>query len=99
LFAGHQQAEVLLGDGVGVDDVHELALVDDREPVGEGLDLRQFRGDEQDGHALGPEVEQPVVDELDGPHVDAPGRVGGHEEGRVPLELPTDDELLLVAAR
>ena len=77
----------------------DLALVDDEDPVGERQDLVELEGDEQDGAALVPLLDEAAVDELDRADVEAAGRLRRDEDARVARDLARDDHLLLVAAR
>src|SRR5215475_12573594 len=62
--AGHQQAELLLGDG-GRAERDNPALVHDRDAVGQGVDLVELGRDEQHRRALVPLGDQALVYKLD----------------------------------
>ena len=62
---------------------HDLALVDDEDPVGEREDLVELERDEQDRAALVALLDEPPVHELDGAHVEPAGRLGGDQHARV----------------
>ena len=65
---------------LGVDDRHELAAVDDPDPVGQLEDLVELGRHEQHGRARVALGDDLLVDELDRADVDAAGRLVGDEQ-------------------
>ena len=94
---GHQQAEFLHRHR-GRPEAGDPALVHDRDPVRERVDLVQFGRDDEHGHAVVALLHDAAVHELDRAHVQAPGRLAGHQHLVLPAEFPGQDDLLLVAA-
>src|SRR5215471_18970250 len=94
--AGHQQAEVLLGNR-GRAERDDPALVHDGDTVGQGVDLVEFGRDDHHRHALVPLGHQAFVHELDRADVQAAGRLADDHQLDVPAHLPGDHDLLLVA--
>src|SRR5215472_10264298 len=82
--AGHQQAEVLLGDG-GRAERDDPAFVHDGDTVGQGVDLVEFGGDDHHRHALVPLGDQAFVHELDRADIQAAGRLADDHQFDVPL--------------
>ena len=76
-----------------------MALVDDRDAVGKVHDLIQLLADEEDADSFPPLLQQLLVDELDGSHVQAACGIDGDEELRGAGDLPRQDDLLDVASR
>src|SRR6516164_8798845 len=97
LAAGHQQAEVLLGDG-GRAEGNDLALVHDGDAVGQGVDLVELGRDDHHRHALVPLGDQALVYKLDRADVEAAGRLADDHQLDVAAHLPGDHDLLLIAA-
>ena len=64
--AGHQQADLHVAPGVRLALGHNPAAVDDRQAVGQAAYLVQIGGDEQDGLAAVPQIQQAVVDDIGG---------------------------------
>jgi len=95
----HQESELFLGYFVRVDHCHQFAVVHDCEPVGEAAHLIELRGDQEHRSPCLPQAEQLFVDELHTSHVHPAGGVGGDNGFGVAVELPADDELLLIAPR
>src|SRR4051812_4995188 len=95
----HEQPELLGRGRLGVEDVHDPALGHHRDPVGKREDLVELGGDDEDGGALVPLLDDSTMDVLDRADVQPPGRLGCDEEMDRPRELASDDDLLLVAAR
>src|SRR5437588_2080204 len=97
--SGHHQPDLLLARPLRINLADDAPVVDDEQAVGERRDLFEFGGDEQDGAALVAQTDELAVYELDGPDVNAARRLRDQKEFGAQLELATDDELLLVAAR
>src|ERR1039457_4551549 len=95
--AGHQQAKHLHRYS-GRPDAGYPPFVHHRDAVGQGVDLVEFGGDDQDRHPLIPFGHDAAVHELDGAHVEAPGRLAGHEQPQFAADLASQDDFLLVAA-
>ena len=96
--AGHHEAQDVAG-GVGRDGADDPSAVHDGDPVGQGVDLVELGGDDEDGGAGVALGDDALVDELDGAHVQAAGGLGGDEDLEGPGELAGEDGLLLVASR
>src|SRR5436190_1016194 len=62
--AEHREPDLLLGD-IGRELGHDLAFVEDEDPVGEGQDLVQLEGDEKDRASLVTLLDEAPVNELD----------------------------------
>jgi hypothetical protein len=98
--SGHQQTDALAGRGRRVERRDDATLVHDGDPVGEGENLVELRGDQEDRDAPVAHPDELVVDELDRADVDAARRLGRDDQAGVGVaELTGDDDLLLVAAR
>src|SRR5215471_4823693 len=97
LAAGHQQAEVLLGNG-GRAEPDDLALVHHGDAVGQGVDLIELGRDDHHRHALVPLGDDAFVHALDRADVEAAGRLADDHQLDVAAHLPGDHDLLLVAA-
>src|SRR5690242_19613283 len=67
------------------------AVVDDRDPVGERVDLVELGGDDEHGRAPVAFGDDAAVDELDGAHVKTPGGLAGHEQLVLAAQLPGQD--------
>src|SRR5207237_9337316 len=93
---GHGHAELLLGRGRR-ELAHDLAFDHDEDPVGQRDNLLELERDEQDSSTLVSLLDQAAVDELDRPDVESPRRLGRHQGARIPVDLPGEDDLLLVA--
>src|SRR4051794_2088879 len=96
--ARHRDAELLLAR-VGRELAGDPALVDHDDPVGERAHLLGLERHQQDAAARVALGDEPTVDELDRPDVEAARRLGGDQHTRVVRDLPRDHDLLLVAAR
>src|ERR1019366_9276027 len=68
----HQQPQ-FLGRHRRRTETGDLALVHDRDPVREGVDLVEFGGDDEHGHALVALFDDAAVHELDRAHVQPAG--------------------------
>ena len=77
----------------------DAPVVHDQDAVGERQDLVELDRDQEDRLAGVAEGHQPAVDELDGADVHAARRLADQQQIRVPVELPREHDLLLVAAR
>ena len=93
----HQQAEFLHRHR-GRPEAGDPALVHDRDPVRERVDLVQLGRDDEHGHAVVALLHDAAVHELDRADVEATGRLAGHQHLVLPPEFPGQDDLLLVAA-
>ena len=82
-----------------LDDADDPAAEHDGHPVADRQDLVELGADDEDGGTGVPLLHHPPVDVLDGPDVEATGRLGGDHQLHGPGELPRHDHLLLVAAR
>src|SRR5215472_4851097 len=94
--AGHQQAELLLGDG-GRAERDDPALVHDGDAVGQGVDLVKLGRDDHHRHSLVTLGDQAFVHELDRADIQAAGRLADDHQLDFPAHLPGDHDLLLVA--
>ena len=82
--AGHEQPDLVdVGGCAASNDADDLALVHHVDPVGQGEELVELLGDQQDRRAASRELEQQPVDGLDGPDVQAAGRLDGDEQRRL----------------
>jgi len=70
-----------------------------QDPVGQGQDLVQLAGHDQDGGAVVALLDDAAVDVLDRSDVDPTCGLRGDDQLGLAGELPGDDQLLLVAAR
>ena len=95
--AGHQPPE-LGGGHVRVAEAGDPALVHDRDPVGQRVDLVELGGDDDHGDAVVALLDDPAVHELDRPDVEAAGRLARDQHLVLAPDLPGQDDLLLVAA-
>src|SRR3546814_16951084 len=95
--AGHHQAERLFASITGLL-ADDPAGEHDKNAVRERTDLVQFDGDQENGLAGIPCLDDAPVDEFDRTDIDAARRLPDDQELRVPLDLARDDDLLLVAA-
>ena len=77
----------------------DAPVVHDQDAVRERQDLVELDRDQEDRLAGVAEGHQPAVDELDGADVHAARRLADQQQIRVPVELPREHDLLLVAAR
>src|ERR1700756_3186107 len=101
--AGRQTGHGHMSDGflvefARVEGTPDFALVVDQELIGQPDQLRKFRGDEDDGGAVGDELLQQVVDRALGPYVDTPGRLAEHVHPAAAGEHPAPPPLLLGTA-
>ncbi len=96
--AAHVQADALGGRLRRVEDPHDPALVHDGDPVAQREHLVELGGHDQHRSPLVTLLDHSPVDVLDRADVQAPRRLGGHEQLDRPAELARDDHLLLVAA-
>ena len=96
---GHQQPDLVdVGVG-GAERADDPALVHDVDAIGQGQDLVEFLGDEQDrGPRLAP-GEEDAMDGLDRPDIEAAGRLDGDHQARAGFDLAGEDQALEVAAR
>ena len=76
----------------------ELAAIHDADPVRHLEDLVELGRDEEDGGPGVALLDDPAVDELDAPDVEAARRLVEDEQAKVAIELAGHDDLLLVAA-
>jgi hypothetical protein len=97
--AGHEAAELAGGDGLGVELGDDAPAQHDEQPVAEPDQLVEVGGDQQRRQSFRARIAQDVPDRRLRADVDAPRRVGGDEHPRAGEHLPSDDQLLLVAAR
>ena len=79
-------------------DTQDLALVDDRDAVGQAEDLRQFGGDHDDGLAFVLFAEDRAVHMLDGAEIEATCRLVKDDDLTAAVDFAGQDDLLLVAA-
>src|SRR6185437_16240561 len=93
----HQQSQRALV-GVGGELADDGAVAHHDDAVGEGADLVEVDGDEEDRAAGVAQRAQAAMDELDGADIDAARRLPDEEEPRPPRHLARADQLLLVAA-
>src|SRR6478735_3737441 len=96
-FAAHQQAAFGAGHLPTWEIADDFALVDDHYAIGKIEDFIEIERDEQHGAALVPLVHQLAMHELDGSHVETPGRLDSQDDLWLAVELAGDDEFLLVA--
>ena len=89
----------LLGGLLARERGHEAALAHDEHAVGEGEDLGQLGGDDQDGHAVAGQLGEQAVDLGLGADVDPAGRLVDDEQRRLAGQPLGQHDLLLVAAR
>ena len=75
------------------------ALVHDDDPVGQGQELVELLGDQQDRGARLAQLEQHPVDALDAADVQPARGLDGHHQRRPGVDLAGEDEPLEVAAR
>src|SRR5687768_8740767 len=83
--------------GAGLAD--DLAVEHDEDAVGEGADLVELDGDEEDGGAGVAQLDEAAVDRLDRADVDAARRLPDEKDGWPSRHFARADELLLVPAR
>src|SRR5580658_911078 len=95
--ARHHQAELVLGD-VRRAEAGDLALVHDRDPVRQGINLVQLRGDDDDRDPAVALLDDLGVNELDRADIQAAGWLAGQEQLVSPAQFPGDHDLLLVAS-
>ena len=98
LTATHFQTQVSLRDLAPSILGYDPAFEHHQDAVRECEDFVQLGGDEQDSRPGIARVDNAGVDELNRAHVHAAGGLGSNEHFGLPLELPRDNELLLVAA-
>src|SRR5699024_1623657 len=96
LLAGHGQTDLLNWRVLAGVLAHDLSLEHDQDAVGHLQDLVEVRADEQHGAAGVPGLDHGVVDVPGGADVQPPGGVDGDEQVRPGLQLPGQDDLLLV---
>ena len=95
--SGHQPSE-FLGRHGRRPYTGDLAFVHDGDPVRERVNLVEFGGDDEYGHAVVALLDDAAVHELDRAHVEPAGRLAGDEHLVLTREFPGQDHLLLVAA-
>src|SRR5688572_9178278 len=99
VITGHQAADLGAVGATGGHLGHDPASVDDGDPVGQRQDLVELGRDQEHGGPGVARLDDPPVDELDRPDVDAAGGLRRHEQARPERHLAGDDDLLLVATR
>ena len=96
--ARHQHARVPRRERPGRPEPGDLALVHDRDPVGQRVDLVQLCRDDQHGHALVALAPRSAGARTRSNPRPGPGSAGWPPAAVLPAELPGQDDLLLVAA-
>src|SRR5690606_2870425 len=85
--------------GFGIDLAGDLAFANDEEAVGECRHLFEFGGDEEYRRTGIAKFDEFAVDEFDSADIDAACGLRDEQQPRLKLELASDDEFLLIAAR
>ena len=94
----HEDADLVPIGRPPVDDRHDLPAIHDGDPVTQLEDLVELGRDEQHGRTRIPLLDRLAMDELDAADVEPARGLVEDEETEVAVELPGDDDLLLVAA-